>query len=75
MIILIIILIYPLVVTATFLVLNDKCLIPGTTNYKCRQIERKTALDTERSRAAAIQARNLAIENEHIDKRILQLTA
>jgi len=73
-IILVILLLYPLVVAGAVLVLNDKCLIPGTTNYKCRQLERKTQLDTERSRAAVIQARNLATENGFLDNQMLQLT-
>lgn len=74
MIILLIFLIYPLVVTVTLLVLNDKCLLPGTSNYRYHQLQKKEAFETERSRNAVIRARYIAAENEQLDKQQLQLT-
>lgn len=67
-IIFIVILLYPLVVGTTLLVLNDKCLLPGTKNYRCRQLERQSQLETEKQRAATVQARYRAQENTLLDE-------
>lgn len=72
--IILVILIYPMLAGVTVLILNDRCLLPGTTNYKYRQLERRESLETERSRSAAIRSRYLAHENESIENRILQIS-
>lgn len=66
MIILVLILFYPVIVGIALLILNDKALLPGTTNYKRRQLVRQDELNIERARTRAIEARYQLRENENI---------
>jgi hypothetical protein len=66
--ILLLILLYPILVSVTLLILNDLALLPFTENYRLEQAMRQETLSLERARAAVIEARYRARENEHIDQ-------
>lgn len=66
--ILLLILLYPIFTGIVIAILNDKALIPGTTNYKRKQMLQQEALNVERARTQAIEARYRARENEQINQ-------
>lgn len=59
--------VWPVMVTVAGLVCNDKCLIPGTTNYRRKQLMIAEQVALERARTAVIEARYRVKENETLD--------
>lgn len=62
------ILIYPVVLVWVLLVLNQKCLLPMTSNYKQFQRVKQAELRVACARSEAIVSRYRLDENSYIDR-------